>query len=147
MKDYHLVVQQVAQGAFDHWVGQTVPLRGPDRQIIGEATVKLVEQREDGNVCVVVESQVDLNRVGMQPVTDVLQGRSGMSFSVPHQPKRDDDVARWLRAKRERFMSHDLTAADMRSWTVIDDLLNEYRARADYGLTLDDNLSALPEGY
>ena len=44
----------VRRGALDHWQGETVPVRGPNREIIGEATIVRVDQREDGNVWVIV---------------------------------------------------------------------------------------------
>jgi hypothetical protein len=56
-----------------------------------------------------------------------------------HRPLRDDDVARWLKAKRdipEMYGNYDY-------YYALDGLLNEYRARADHGLTLDDDISQL----
>lgn len=139
---------EVKRGAFDHWKGETVPVRGPNREIIGEATIKSVDHREDGNVWVIVESELDPEVLGpgLRSVADIVRGRSGMSF----QPKRDDDVARWLKAKRDEF-SHDMWDSenlfDRTVYVAIDAMLDEYRARADYGLTLDDDLSELPDGY
>src|SRR5690242_5801699 len=133
----------VKRGAFDHWKGETVPLRGPNREIIGEATVKDVDHREDGNVYITVESTIDPSLTdSCRALADVLRGRQGMSFSIPHQPRRDDDVARWLKNLRDNY-----GPLQGRQWRVLDGVLDEYRARADYGLTLDDDLSQLPDGY
>jgi len=130
----------VKRGAFDHWKGVTVPLRGPNREIIGEATIKDVDHREDGNVYVVIESEVNAAD-HLRIIADTMRGqhRQAMSFSIPHQPMRDDDVARWLKRVRDSY--------SRRQGEAIDALLDEYRARADYGLTLDDDLSELPDGY
>jgi hypothetical protein len=50
---------------------------------------------------------------------------------------RDDDVAKWLKAKRDSWGENSF------SYTAIDELLDEYRARADYGFTLDHDMSEL----
>ena len=139
----------VRRGALDHWQGETVPVRGPNREIIGEATVVSVDQREDGNVWVIVETELDLDHDKVARIAGLLRGRSPMSFqihenvSIPHQPKRDDDVARWLRQVRDSYGNHGRFGTN--AHRVIDDLLDEYRARADYGLTLDDNITQLPD--
>ena len=141
----------VRRGALDHWQGETVPVRGPNREIIGEATIVRVDHREDGNVYVIVETELDLEHDEVAQIAGLLRGRSPMSFSikpedvVPHQPKRDDDVARWLKASRDKCLGTD--PGSRVYWHTLDDLLDEYRARADYGLTLDDDLSQLSEGY
>lgn len=172
MPEYHMVMSEefaevVNPNVFDHWAGETIPLRGPDRRIIGEATVVSVDHREDGTVSVVVSSDIDMGFDNAAHLADVMRGRESMSFKVqepdpafplldalvgkvrwqwtnpappvqlPHQPRRDDDVARWLKAKRdEQNRRHD-------EWFAIDAILDEYRARADYGLTLDDDMSEL----
>ena len=140
--------------AFDSWVGQTVPLRGPNRELIGEATVTEVRVTEDSVVHVTVESSVDPGAAGIKDVASKVVGRRdlpAMSFRfmpeerrvvLPHQPRRDDDITRWLKAKRDEYA---LPCRISRS--AVDALLDEYRARADYGLTLDDDMSALPDGY
>ena len=142
----------VRRGALDHWQGETVPVRGPNREIIGEATIVRVDQREDGNVWVIVETELDLDHDKVARIAGLLRGRSPMSFqihenvSLPHQPKRDDDVARWLKTLRDGYDSR--SGAIQRScWHMLETFLDEYRARADYGLTLDDDLSQLPEGW
>ena len=135
---------EVKRGAFDHWKGETVPLRGPNRELIGEAKVLDVDHREDGIVYVIVETELDVIESGnIQSVADVIRGRSGMSFSLPHHPERDDDVARWIKSVRDRFRwgARNRTV----SFNVLDDLLDEYRARADYGLTLDDDITQFPD--
>ena len=178
MSEYKMVMSEefistVARGAFDHWVGETVPVRGPDRKIIGEATVTSVDHRNDGTVSVEVTSELTLDYEGLARITGTLCGRDSMSFAVPaqdppmplldallgsenwewaddmppvklpHQPTRDDDVAKWLKAKRDEHFSK----FENESYWVIDELLDEYRARADYGLSLDADLSELPEGW
>ena len=141
----------VRRGALDHWQGEIVPVRGPNREIIGEAKVVSVDHREDGSVYVIVETELDLDHDKIARIAGLLRGRSPMSFkihenvSIPHQPKRDDDVARWLKATRDGS-SRNGRYANI-AYHVLNDLLDEYRARADYGLTLDDDLSQLPEGY
>lgn len=131
----------VTNGALDHWVGETVPLRGPDRRIVGEATVTSVDHRDDGSVSVVVSSKIDTGFEVADQVANLMTGRAPMSFKVvepAHQPMRDDDVAKWLKAKRDELIS-DLGDG----YWVIDQLLDEYRARADYGFTLDHDMSEL----
>lgn len=60
--------------------------------------------------------------------------------SKRHTPRRDDDVAEWLKRKRD-----DLSPVQMMTgggeitspvWRAVDDLLNRYRECADYGLSL-----------
>lgn len=140
-------IEKVWPGVFDHWVGEVVPVRGPDRRIVGEATVKSVDHREDGSVAVVVSSEIDLGSDNTDRIAEMMCGRESMSFKIqapdpvvnlPHQPRRNDDVAKWLKAKRDEF------AGDQRDWYwVIDQMLEEYRARADYGFTLDHDMSEL----
>lgn len=141
--EYFGVVQR---GAFDHWIGEAVPLRGPDRRIIGEAKVTDLDHREDGNVYLTVETTVtNPTPDSVKEVLDKIRGAEmpAMSFgfrgevSLPHQPKRGDDVARWLKRLRD---SHNRYSED---WPAIDDILEEYRARADYGFTLDEDMSHL----
>jgi hypothetical protein len=154
MHSYRIVLpdeffEEVRPGALDHWVGETVPLRSSDRQIIGEATVKAVESREDGSVSVVVESRHD--RITLTELSDVarlLAGGNAMSFSIkredlviPHQPRRNDDVARWLKARRDEYTTS--SPGGNACWHAIDALLDEYRARADYGFDLDHDMSEL----
>jgi hypothetical protein len=143
MTEYHLVMcpeffGEVERGVFDHWQGETIPIRNGDRAIIGEAIVKDVDHREDGNVYVIVETTLDVIEGGhVRSVADVMRGRRGMSFALPHQPMRDDDVARWLKAKRDEDGYKSTT------YWEINELLDEYRARADYGFTLDHDMSEL----
>ena len=140
-------IETVRPGAFDHWVGEVVPLRGPDMRIVGEATVKNVDHREDGSVVVVVSSEINMNPQMGERIANMMCGRESMSFKIqapdpvvhlPHQPRRNDDVAKWLKAKRDEL------AGEQDDWYwVIDRMLDEYRARADYGFTLDHDMSEL----
>ena len=52
--------------------------------------------------------------------------------SDQHQPRRGSDVEAWI--KRER----DLNAPGCGEHTALDDLLDDYRLRADEGRTLTD---------
>lgn len=49
-----------------------------------------------------------------------------------YPPTRDDDVAVWLKAKRDERNE----SGDYNAWCVIDQLLDEYRLRADCGYDL-----------
>jgi hypothetical protein len=159
----------VREGALDYWQGEVVPVRGPDRRIIGEATIVSVDHRDDGTVSVVVSSEINLDFRSGASIADIMRGQESMSFraaepepempllsalmknehikwadaalKLQHQPNRDCDVARWLKAKR------DAQGRRSEEWWAIDEILDEYRARADYGLTLDDPLSELPDGW
>ena len=171
MPKYHMVMSEeffgpVEHGAFDHWIGEVIPVRGPDRRVVGEATVISVDHRDDGSVSVVVSSTIDMDFHSAESIADMLRGRASMSLKIqepepemplldallgghwqwdkptppvriPHQPMRDDDVARWLKAKRDENRPQGFF------WTAIDHLLDEYRARADYGFTLDHDMSEL----
>lgn len=59
--------------------------------------------------------------------------------------ERDDPVAAWLKERRDALISPAETPSRFLIgwWYAIDHLLDEYRLRADYGLTLDEEL---PEG-
>lgn len=158
----------VRRGAFDHWKGETVPVRGPDRRIIGEAKIVSVDHREDGQVWVMVESELDSETLapGLRGIAELVRGGQmpTMSFgfrrdlndeveelmSEAYRPRRGDDVARWLKRQRDRY-AHDAWDSenyhDLLTHNAFDEALDEYRARADYGLTLDADLSELPDGY
>jgi hypothetical protein len=151
MSNYNLVMSEeffgaVRRGAFDHWQGEIVPVRGPDKRIIGEATIVSVDHRENGSVYVVVSSEINLDYRSAEHIAGLMCDRSSMSFQpiqqkppvkLPHQPMRDDDVARWLKAKRDEDGYKSTT------YWEINELLDEYRARADYGFTLDHDMSEL----
>lgn len=54
-------------------------------------------------------------------------------------PRRDDEVAAWLKRRRDewrhpRWSDISVTPAVVANW-----LLDEYRERADYGLALDED--------
>ena len=131
--------EEIRLGAYAHWKGETVPVRGPNRELLGHA--KVADVFVDGNVLyVTIQTNLNLTYPGLRSIVEIVAGtRNGMSF----QPMRDDPVAQWLKRKRdipEMFGNSDF-------YWAIDGLLDEYRARADYGLTLDADLSELPEGY
>lgn len=52
----------------------------------------------------------------------------------PHEPRRDDDVAEWLKEKRDAHRPHS------EGWEWMDWILDEYRLRADLGKNLTDDL-------
>lgn len=54
-----------------------------------------------------------------------------------HQPRRDDDVAVWLRRKRDVWDPDH--PAEQANWAKIDHLLTVYCMKADYGLRLDQD--------
>lgn len=53
-----------------------------------------------------------------------------------HTPRRGSDVEAWLKTFRDRFDETGIAEGDLR-WNVLDDLLDEYRLRADVGAALD----------
>lgn len=55
----------------------------------------------------------------------------------PHHPMRDDAVARWIKCWRNSL--------DQQEWYVLDHLLDDYRAHADYGLDLHEEVPEPPE--
>ena len=55
---------------------------------------------------------------------------------MSHQPKRGDDVETWLKKWRDDAFAE----FDTVYWTI-DAMLDEYRLRADTGLTLDRPIS------
>lgn len=69
-----------------------------------------------------------------------LKKREGISFSsltpdslLRFTPKRDDEVARWLKAWRDNFER----GGTSDGWQVVDALLDDYREHADTGTPLD----------
>jgi hypothetical protein len=59
---------------------------------------------------------------------------------VSHQPIREDDVTMWLKARRDRYRIYHnagCSGAGLGAvYDALDDLLDEYRLRADLGLDL-----------
>lgn len=49
---------------------------------------------------------------------------------LEHKPARGDDFEQWLRRERDALQEHTI------HWMVVDQLLDRYRERADYGLSL-----------
>jgi hypothetical protein len=66
---------------------------------------------------------------------------------MSHQPRRDDEVAAWLKAKRNEWYvssQYRLTPSEARArtiYTAIDDLLDDYRLHADTGTPLNEHVS------
>lgn len=52
-----------------------------------------------------------------------------------HQCRRDDDVAAWLKRRRDEFEQGKGSEADY--WDILDNLLDDYRLHADTGTPLD----------
>lgn len=59
----------------------------------------------------------------------------------PHRPKRDDDVAAWIK----RMRNEHLPTVDHAPWETLDNLLDDYRLHADTGTRLDE--TAMDEGW
>lgn len=72
-----------------------------------------------------------------QCVAEEVERRCGPSQSMTaHQPRRDSDVAAWLRAHRER---HDYSAGNgFNAWSAIDEVLDDYRLHSDTGTPLTE---------
>lgn len=63
-------------------------------------------------------------------------------LSPTHQPHRGSDVESWLRAKRDAQASSPLEDGGQPGiWYILDDMLDEYRLRADLGIQLGDELT------
>jgi hypothetical protein len=56
----------------------------------------------------------------------------GYSRTPSHLPHRGSDVEFWILNTRNETVNS-------AKWTALDDLLDDYRLRADYGLTLSDS--------
>lgn len=56
-----------------------------------------------------------------------------------HQPKRDDDVARWLKEWRDRFPKGEECPEVDIVHDAINAMLDDYRARADCGATMQES--------
>lgn len=120
-----------------HWVGQTVPVRGAKRELLGEAEITDVFVRDDV-LFVTLQTSLSLDYPGLRSVAEVITGeRNGMSF----QPMRDDPVARWLKAKRDDPSMY----GNMDFYWGVDAMLDEYRTRADFGLSLEADITQLPD--
>lgn len=70
-----------------------------------------------------------------QSILDVVLATLAYEDTKPFQPKRDDAVATWL--KRHRDAQEDAPAI---TYLLLDNMLDEYRLRADTGVTLDKDL-------
>lgn len=57
-----------------------------------------------------------------------------------HLPRRDSDVEAWIKAARDRIQESTPLGAVMVGWEQLNDLLDEYRLRADTGKRLSDEL-------
>lgn len=56
-----------------------------------------------------------------------------------HRPRRGSDVEAWLKRHRDGWAPHE-GAGWQEAYRVLDELLDEYRQRADYALPLDATL-------
>lgn len=68
---------------------------------------------------------------------DHLEPGAGVASGVA-TPRRDDDVATWIRRRREEM------PADSADWYLIDGMLDNYRLHADTGVPLDRDVHAPP---
>lgn len=59
-----------------------------------------------------------------------------------HRPRRDDEVAAWLKAKRDEYEGA-LGPRNAAARDTLDSLLDEYRLRADTGATLSTPLEEI----
>ena len=59
-----------------------------------------------------------------------------------HTPRRDDDVAKWIKAARDASA----TGPEDDAWHVLDTLLDNYREHADTGTFLDEDSSPTAPG-
>lgn len=55
---------------------------------------------------------------------------------ITHLPRRGSDVEAWIRREREACD----TWGDRQGWLLLDGLLDQYRLRADLGLTLTEEI-------
>jgi hypothetical protein len=55
-----------------------------------------------------------------------------MDQSVASNPRRGDAVEAWLKRRRDEY------APDIQAWHAINNLLDEWREKSDYGLALDE---------
>lgn len=77
----------------------------------------------------------------MAPQTTLALNRSGSATARGYvAPGRDDEVAAWLREKREQYAGSPSLSS---SFYAVDALLDEWKLRADTGLKLTDEI---PEG-
>lgn len=56
------------------------------------------------------------------------------------KPAREDDVTAWLKRWRDRFPKFEECPEVDIAYDVIDGMLDDYRARADYGISLNGEL-------
>jgi hypothetical protein len=70
----------------------------------------------------------------------------GPDFEVEPEyvPMRGDAVEKWLKAKRDEW-PRPHSSMETQGWDVLDELLDEYRLRADTGLTLTDDIADATE--
>jgi hypothetical protein len=53
-----------------------------------------------------------------------------------HHPRRGDQVEAWIKARRDEW------DYDTHSWRALNDLLDDYRDAADFGLSLEEAVNA-----
>lgn len=80
--------------------------------------------------------------ITMEPVSPAVRKELiyALVGSIGHLPVRNDEVAAWLKRRRDELGDVDLkTQFTQERARAIDDLLDEYRAHADTGTRLDED--------
>jgi hypothetical protein len=67
---------------------------------------------------------------------------SHSALTATTQPRRDDDVAAWIKARRDAYYGIGRKYRD--AWQAMDDLLDEWRLLADTGRTVAEALTEAP---
>jgi len=53
-----------------------------------------------------------------------------------HEPHRGSDVEAWIKRTRDKYSRYWPDNLDYHSWTVLDQMLDDYRLRADTGRSM-----------
>ena len=61
----------------------------------------------------------------------------------PHRPMRGSDVEAWLKRRRDVYDGQ-AGGEETSLWMELDSLIDDYRRRADFGLTLNDHPEGVP---
>ena len=57
-----------------------------------------------------------------------------------HECSRNSDVAAWIKRHRDSY-NREASQSGAEAWQAVDDLLNDYRTHADYGLPLHQEVN------